>query len=181
MSKSDGTMKTSIAGILSIVLCLAMLGGCASPATHQAMTVQPQPGSVLNPKLKGAIRIDKVTGGKETNPMWMSQVDNDSFAKALENSLAIAGYLVPGTTNAPYALSADLKELNQPLIGLTFDVKSSVLYKLTGPDRGKEFAVNATGTATPSDAFVALERGRIASERSILENIKALLKELERF
>lgn len=174
-------MNTNFAGILCIVMFLAMLGGCASPATHQAMTVQPQPGAVLNPKLKGAIRIDKIAGGKDTNPLWTSQVDNDTFSKALENSLAIAGYLVPGNTKAPYALSADLKELNQPLFGLTFDVKSSVLYRLTGPDMGKEFPVNATGSASPSDAFVGVERLRIANERSILENIKALLKELERF
>ena len=174
-------MKKRISSIYTILLCVATLGGCATSATHEAMTVQPRVDAVVNPKLKGAIRLDAITGGKDTNPLWTSQVDNAGFKKALEDSLAIAGYLVPANGTAPYTLSAELKELDQPLFGLTFDVKSSVLYKLTGKDTAKEYPVNVTGTAGVSDAFVAIERLRIANERSIQENIKGLLKALERF
>lgn len=69
------------------------------------------------------------------------------------------------------------------MFGLTFDVKSNIVYKLESTDPttsySKSIPVNATGTATTSDAFVAIERLRIANERSILENIKALLKQLQ--
>ncbi len=37
---------------------------------------------------------------------------------------------------------------------------------------------SATGTATTSDAFVAIERLRIANERSVKENIKEFLRQL---
>lgn len=166
---------------IAVALGLSQLGGCATSATSQAMTVQPQAAAVVNPKLKSAIRVSAVTGGKDTNPLWTSQVDNDGFKKALEDSLAIAGYLAAPNANAPYALTADLKELDQPLFGLTFDVKSSVVYKLSGNGAAKEMPVATTGTAGVSDAFVAIERLRLANERSIQENIKALLKELESF
>jgi len=174
-------MKNRLSIVSVLMLCVAALAGCATSATHQAMTVQPQASAVVNPKLKSAIRVDAVNGGKDTNPLWTSQVDNAGFKKALEDSLAIAGYLATANASAPYTLSADLKELDQPLFGLTFDVKSSVVYKLSGNGSSKEYPVNVTGTATTSDAFVAIERLRIANERSIQENIKALLKELERF
>ena len=174
-------MKNKFVVVFVLVLGIAQLTGCATSATPQAMTVQPQAGAVVNPKLKSAIRVDAVNGGKDTNPLWTSQVDNVGFKKALEDSLAIAGYLAPANAASPFTLSADLKELDQPLFGLTFNVKSSVVYKLSGNGASKEFPVTVAGTATTSDAFVAIERLRIANERSIQENIKALLKELERF
>lgn len=174
-------MKNRLVVVSVLVLCVAELTGCATPATSQAMTVQPQAATVVNPKLKSAIRVDTITGGKDTSPLWTSQVDNEGFKKALVDSLAIAGYLTPANATAPYTLSAELKELDQPLFGLTFDVKSSVEYKLSGNGSTKNYPINVTGTATPSDAFIGIERLRIANERSIQENIKALLKELERF
>ena len=174
-------MIKRVSSICTILLCVATLAGCATSATHEAMTVQPRADAVVNPKLKGAIRVDAISGGKDTNPLWTSQVDDAGFKKALEDSLAIAGYLVPANGTASYTLSAELKELDQPLFGLTFDVKSSVLYKLIGKNTAKEYPVNVAGTARVSDAFVAIERLRIANERSIQENIKGLLKELDRF
>ena len=145
------------------------------------MTVQPTEHAALNPKLKGAIRVESVTGGADTNPLWESKVDNDSFKKALEDSLSIAGYLAPGNSDAPYVISAALEKLKQPFIGLTFDVTSTVLYKISGNSIKKEYPVTATGTATMSDAFVGVERLRIANEKSIKENIKALLIQLQNF
>jgi hypothetical protein len=173
---------TSGIRLAAVALAVAVaLGGCATPATYQAMTVQAQPELAANPKLKGAIRLDTVTGGKDTNPLWTSQVDSAGFAKALEGSLASAGYLAPAGSTAPYALSAELKTLDQPLFGFAMSVSSTVLYKLSGSGAAKEYPVTAAGSASVSDAFVAIERLRLASERSILENIKMLLRELQAF
>jgi uncharacterized lipoprotein YajG len=165
------------------ILCAVLLNlsGCATPATSQAMTVKPGTTAAVNPKLKGAVKVADVTGGKETNPLWTSQVDNAGFKKALSDSLAISGYLAPDASKAKYSVSAELMELEQPIIGFNFDVKSNVNYKLAGPASARAYPVKATGTATVSDAFVAIERLRIANERSVLENIKQFVNELSKF
>jgi hypothetical protein len=160
---------------------LLNLGGCATPATSQAMTVKPGVVAAVNPKLKGAVAVADVSGGKDTNPLWTSQVDNAGFKKALEDSLNISGYLATDPAKAQYKVSANLKSLEQPLFGLTFDVKSQVDYKVAGPAGAKPIPVAATGTATPSDAFVAIERLRIANERSVMENIKEFLNQLAKY
>lgn len=157
------------------------LAGCATSAAPQAMTVKAGDAAVAHPKLKGAIRLAEVTGGKETNPMWTSQVDGASFKRALEDSLANSGYLATDPAKAPYVVSAKLAELDQPLVGFTLDVKSNVAYQLTGPGVSRTYPVNAVGSATVSDAFVAVERLRISNERSILENIKAFINQLAKF
>lgn len=174
-------MNYRVSIVLALAISAAILGGCATSATHQAMTVLPQDNAVVNSKLKSAVRIGTVTGGQETQSMGASQVDNAGFKKALENSLANAGYLALTDIGAPYTLSAELYVLDQPAFGLTFNVRSSVVYKLRGNGSAKDFQIHATGTATVSDAFPAIKRLRIANERSIFESIKALLKELQSF
>ncbi len=156
------------------------LSGCATPATSQAMTVKPGTTAAVNPKFKGALKVGEVTGGKDTNPLWTSQVDNAGFKKALQDSLAISGYLAPDAGAARYEVSANLVSFEQPLFGLTLDVASSTSYRLLGNGIDRTFPVTATGTASTSDAWVAIERLRIANERSILENIKAFINELAR-
>ena len=163
---------------LAALVAAVQLSGCATPATSQAMTVQPGTTAPVNPKLKGAVKVGEVAGGKDTNPLWTSQVDNAGVRKALQDSLAISGYLAPEAGGARYEVSASLVSLDQPLFGLTLDVKSVVNYKLTGAGMDKSLPVTATGTATTSDTWVAIERLRIANERSILENIKAFINQL---
>lgn len=167
--------------LAAVVAAPLVLGGCATPATPQAMTVQPADAGPANPRLKGSLKVASVTGGKETNPMWTSQVDNAGFKKALEDSLAGAGYLAAPGALPRYEVSAEMVSLDQPMFGLTFEVKSKVNYRLSGPGTEKRYPIEATGTATTSDAFVGVERLRIGSERSILENIKAFLRELSVF
>ncbi len=160
-------------------LLLAQLSGCATPAKPQAMTVQPTQINVpAGDALKGKLKIGEISGGKSTNPLWTSQVDNAAFKTALQDSLAIAGYTASNPADAEYEVKANLVSLDQPLFGLTLDVKSNVSYQLTGPDVQKTFAINAIGTAGPGDAFVAVQRLRMANERSIMENIKSFIGEL---
>lgn len=169
-----------VCAVASAVVIL-QLTGCATSATPQAMTVKPGTTAAVNPKLKGALKLGDITGGKETSPMWKSQVDNAGFTKALQDSLAISGYLATDPAQAKYVVSANLAELDQPLMGFTFDVKSNVVYQLTGPGVLRSYPVKATGTATVSDAFAAVERLRLSNERSILENIKEFINQLAKF
>lgn len=161
-----------------VLVTLSNLTGCATPATSQAMTVKPGTTALLNAKLKGAVSVGAVSGGKDTNPMWTSQVDNAGFKKALTDSLAITGYLAGAAAPAAYEVTATLEALEQPLFGFTFDVKSKVTYAVKGGGVERSIPVSATGTATTSDAFVAIERLRIANERSILENIREFINQL---
>lgn len=170
-----------LAAAAAALAALLNLAGCATPATSQAMTVKPGTMAPANPRLKGQVAIAEVKGGKETNPMWTSQVDAPGFRKALNDSLAIAGYLATDPNAAKYKVSADLLSLDQPLFGFTFDVKSKVKYQVTGSGAPRSYDVQATGTASTSDAFVGVERLRIANERSILENIKEFMNRLAAF
>jgi uncharacterized lipoprotein YajG len=174
-------MKKNIVRWLAMAAATAALlnlAGCATPATSQAMTVKPGTIAPANAKLKGQVAVADVKGGKETNPLWTSQVDAAGFRKALTDSLAISGYLAPEGAPAKYKVSADLLALEQPLFGLTFDVKSDVKYQVTGASAPRTYDIKATGTASTSDAFVAIERLRIANERSVLENIKEFIGRL---
>lgn len=162
-----------------LTLCVVFITGCATPASQQSMSVTTQDmPATLNPSLKGQMVVNNVTGGKETNPMWTSQVDAQGFKGALDKSIAVAGYKASDASRAKYSIDADLQNLNQPMFGFTFDVVSTVLYTVTGEGAQKQFPVTATGTASTSDAFVGVERLRIANERSIKENIKIFLQRL---
>jgi hypothetical protein len=161
---------------ISLLFSLVIIiSGCATPANQKAMAIRVDEASSLsNKNLHKLFDVGTVSGGKETNPLWTSQVDNASFKLALVDSLKSLNYL-SNDDKALYKIDATLQELKQPVIGLSFDVTSVVTYKLEGSGFSKNYPITATGTATVSDAFLGLERLRIANERSIQENIKIFI------
>ncbi len=174
-------MRISPLKLVVLLVALFHLGGCATGAKSQAMVVHPQAGVSSSDKLLGTMQVASVTGGKETNPMWASKVDNQEFRDALVKSLNIAGYLAPHGKEPVYQIYADLKTLDQPIIGLTFNVVSTVDYRVVSAEGEKTIPVTATGTAGVSDAWAGVARLRIANERSISENIKVFLQNLGAF
>lgn len=163
-----------------IFVILALLSGCAAaPANKAAMTVKPEMVStIVKEQHKGKFTVNSVAGGKATNPFWTSQVSNENFEAALKESLAVSGLNAEDAATSKYKIDADLVSLKQPVIGLTFDVVSTVNYRVYHDAFEKVFPITATGTATTSDAFVGITRLKIANEKSILENIKAFIKAL---
>lgn len=160
------------------IAAVSLLQGCATPAQSGAMTVSNvDTRFTTNSDLAGKMAVQSVSGGQSTNPMWASQVDSNGFKVALSNSLRSAGY--EAQDNPTYIINAELQALVQPMFGLSFDVVSTVRYTVDGNGKHKRFPVTATGTATVSDAFVGVERLRIANERSIKENIKKFLEQLQ--
>ena len=159
-----------------LILTVVFLTGCATSASHNAMSmgIGDIPAK-LNPELKGNVNIRNVSGGQDTNPLWVSKVDNQGFKSALEQSLIAIGYMAPRGSTAKYQVDATLQDLDQPAFGLTFDVKSTVTYTISGESGEKFFPVTAIGSASISDAFIGMERMRIANERSIKENIKLFI------
>lgn len=165
--------------IVSILIAAyTCLNGCATPAETQAMTVGLDSSISQNPKLKGKVALGNIAGGQETNPLWTSQVDNQSFREALRGSLNAFGYLATDPSTASHKVDANLMSLVQPAFGLSLDVQSSIQYVVTTGSNSKEQVINATGTGTFSDAAMAIARLRIANEKSIKENISQFLKTL---
>jgi len=163
---------------LGVAVVALALVGCASPASHQGMSISSIEVPIkASEKLKGQIYIRKVSGGQDTNPIWISQVDSPTFKTALESSLASMGYR-SNSPDAKYRVDADLQDLNQPGFGLTFNVQSTVSYTVATGGASSSVPITATGTATVSDAFLGVERMKIANERSIKENIKAFIERL---
>ena len=160
-------------------LALLLLAACSTPATQQSMSIALQDvPAQTNPGLKGKVVVGNVTGGKETNPMWTSQVDTQSLKGALDKSIALAGYKAAEPADAKYRVDAHLNELNQPTFGISFDVVSTILYTITGEGKQKQIPVTATGTAGGMESFMGNERLRLANERSIKENLKLFIQKL---
>jgi len=171
-------MFRTVISFLACSVVVVAIQGCATNATQAGMSVNPgdlagKPSS----NIKGAVAVRSVTGGKETNPLWTSEVDNNGFKNALIQSINVMGY---GSSNdkAKYFIDAELQKLDKPIIGITFDVTSTVNYRVSGEGFQKDFPISATGTATFSDAWAGLERLRMANEKSMKENIKLFLIEL---
>jgi hypothetical protein len=154
---------------------LLALGACA---TQQAMTVAPSALEAPVPRLKNAVAVRSVNGGQAMNVLTVPGVPNEPFKAALEGSLAANGYLASEGTTPKFYIDAEIQDLDQPLIGLEYDVKSSVLYKVSGAGPVKTYPIKATGTAGFSDSPLGADRMRIANERAMQQNIKSFLQAL---
>ena len=155
------------------------LSGCAEPARIDQMVATPTAQLPQASNLRNAIAVNAVTGGSSTNPLWVSKVGNAEFQTALENSLKNAGMLASGPSR--YRLETSLVSLDQPMIGFDLTVRSGVQYMLTDTATNQivfNKPVNAEFTAHVSDAFIAVERLRLANEGSIKANIQMFLDQL---
>ena len=104
-----------------IILSVAVLSGCATPAAVEQMAVS-LPITQTNAALKNSVGVAEVTGGRETNPLWTSQVSSEGFKRALEQSLENAGMYSKIVAGSKYQLVADLTRLDQPMLGFDMTV-----------------------------------------------------------
>ena len=162
------------------IFAVALLAGCATPAAVEQMAVS-LPITQTNPALKNSVAVAEVTGGRDTNPMWTSQVSSDAFRRALEQSLESAGMFSKIIAGSKYQLTADLTRLDQPMIGFDMTVGSSVRYSLIETQTRKEVyarVIQISYTAKMSDAFIGSQRLKLANEGSVKANIEAFIKDL---
>jgi ABC-type uncharacterized transport system auxiliary subunit len=170
---------------LSFALAFALaLAGCATPArvdrmqTSSSLAVRT---SVAASPLKETITVKDVTGGKDTNPMWVSSVSSADFSRALESSLKDVGLLSGNNQASKYQLIAHLQKLDQPMFGASMTVTATVQYSLVERSTNKEvFArtVSLPYTAAWNDAFMGSERVKLANEGAIRVNIQQLIDAL---
>jgi hypothetical protein len=169
-------------GMRAAALALvAALGACATAADPGAMTVAtPQAATAPFPAaLQHAMCVRDVTGGEDTNPLWVSKVDDQGFKAALSSSLDSAG-LSAGSGTCVYPVDVHLLGLSQPSVGFDMTVTSHVNYKVYDAS-GQPFVlatIDAPYTATVSDAFVGMERLKLANEGSIRTSIQMFFDKL---
>ncbi|MBY0336640.1 MAG: hypothetical protein K2X11_08505 [Acetobacteraceae bacterium] len=165
-----------MAGLLAVALV-----GCAAGANPGAM-VPPVSGETIvstGSRLRQAVAVGTISGGRETNPLWTSQVSDPAFAEALRQSLATHALL--SVNNQAFRLDARLLELNQPFIGLDMEVTARVAYRLTRVSDGAvvfETEIRSPFTATFGSSLYAVERLRLGNEGAIRENIRQFLAQL---
>ncbi|MCH8685995.1 hypothetical protein [Pedomonas mirosovicensis] len=169
--------------ILMLMLAGLALAGCASGAKPGAMVVPVNEARLVTEQspLFQSMQVQEVSGGQKTNPMWTSEVSNEAFAEALRQTLSAHALLA--AEDGKYVLKAQLVELKQPVFGFTFTVKARVRYTLAKADGSETLLdeeVASEFSATTGDAFLGVERLRLANEgaiRTSIENFLNLLLE----
>lgn len=173
-------MKNRVLGI-AITLSFVLLAGCATPARIEQMSATSSAQHrTTNTPLRNNLAIKDITGGTETNPMWVSKVSSSDFEEALEASLKSAGLLADRQAG-DFVLTADLMKLEQPFIGIDMTVTSSVRYMVVERATGKtvfDSTLTTPYTAKFSDALIGMERLKLANEGAIRTNIGELLSRL---
>jgi hypothetical protein len=159
--------------LLAVSSFIVVLSGCASPATHQGMipatfeTVARHPHSVSV----------YVTGGQETNSMWISQISDSAFSQALVESITksqVFTHVIEGR-GGDYLLTVLLASMDQPSFGGSLTVRMEAGWTLKNAATGAvvwQESVHSSHTATMGDAFIGAERLRLATEGAARNNIR---------
>lgn len=165
-------------GMLVAAISLALaLTGCSTPATREAMTPQ---GVVVSKHYPYSVQI-LTSGGAETDATSGSNISDTDLKAAIEGAVIqskVFKSIVQGA-GGDYELSVRVVSLSKPMFGATFTVEMEAAWSLTKvADRSvlMRKSVKSSGTATMSDAFVAVTRLRLAVENAARENISHGLK-----
>ncbi|MEO1193939.1 MAG: hypothetical protein AAFY02_19440 [Pseudomonadota bacterium] len=175
-----------VIGYLALVACVVGLAACAKPARVAQMSSGAVDSARIadNATIQGSLELGPVTGGEETNPLWTSEVGPAEFHQALDQSLQASGLLAVAPDSAPFVLTANLVEMDQPLFGADVRVTSTVDYEVTERVGGAPYfkkTLVVGYTADFSDALLGVERLRLANEGSIRVNISAFVQEFVTF
>jgi len=168
----------------SALLAATLLVGCAAPARVDQMQVSTSPAARIaagTSELRENVVVRDVTGGKETNPMWISNVSSGDFERALEASLKDAGLWAPNRQASKYQLIVHLEKLDQPFGGFDMTVTANVRYSLVERASNKtvfERTLVTPYTAKLGDAFLGVERMKLANEGAVRSNIQQLIDQL---
>lgn len=164
----------------ALVLVAFQLTGCATGASAPNMTYQYSGNAKpINRSLINNISVGEVTGGEKTNPMWKSEISNENFKTALQQSLENANLY--SSDNAKYILSANLVNLDQPNFSFNTTVKAVVHYALSRANDNKVIYstdIPSSYTAPVSSDFYGVARLRDANEGVAKASIQQLITNL---
>jgi len=159
----------------------ALAAACAAPADVRQMTAGAPAAAdgPLDPALRNAVCVELVDGGKKTNPLWVSEVDNRSFLDALEASLANHGLLAPNDESCRFGVEAHLLGLSQPYISIDVEVTANVNYRVRRPGAADLYLIR-TERAAYIERFTAdkplwATRLKAANEGAVRKNIRSFI------
>ncbi len=163
-----------------ISLCLLLSSGCNIAANSDRMV--PEEFEIVK-KHPFTVSVNESTGGRETNPLWTSEISNSAFTRALNNALIKSGVFqsVIKGNNANYSLNVQIINYSHPLMGIDFDVNIKTKWDLM---ETKTFEIiwsdiiKTTYRAKFTDTLLAAERLQKANEGSVRVNIKEGIKRL---
>jgi len=163
--------------VLSFGLFL-LTTGCAANSTRMV----PDSFEVVK-KHSHTVTVNESVGGRETNPLWTSQISNSEFAKALSEALAKSGVFqsVIKGKGADYILDVTILHYDQPILGIDIDIRMKTTWELTDAKTLKPVwtdTFETTYRAKLTDALIAAERLQKANEGSARTNIKEGIKRL---
>jgi hypothetical protein len=167
-----------IVKLFFIAIITTHLYGCASGAKPENMTFSSEHINQYDPSLENSVNLTKVYGGETTNPLWTSEISNEAFRTALLTSLINEGLYAE---SGRFELKATLERVDQPIFGLDFEVTTYVRYTLTDSQTSEVIfseLIDAAFTAGIGDAFVGVQRLRLANEGAGKSNIEALMNKL---
>jgi hypothetical protein len=159
--------------------CLLFVVGCAARASKMI------PASFdVEKKHPYSVKVE-VIGGKETHPLWTSQISDTAFTEALGNAIVQSGVFtkVVKDEGADYLLDVTVLNYDQPAIGLDFDIKMETKWELSKAGEYKRIWTDTISTTYRSklgDALVAAERLQKANEGAVRVNIEEAIKRLSR-
>jgi hypothetical protein len=180
MNKSGDSLARHFPRASLTIVGLLLLAACATPADPKHMAVtQASIAPGFPEALQHAMCVRSVSGGENTNPLWVSEVGNPEFREALTSSLSNAGLLSP-QNSCKYFVDVNLLGVSQPTVGVSMTVKSYANYKVyDGPGNPILLAtISASYTAGAFDAFAGYVRIKHATEGSIRESISQFLDKL---
>lgn len=172
-------MKSSLLRFCILLSFIGGVVGCASPANKEEMTPKDL---VVAQKFSSTVQV-RTAGGSETGAMDSSNISDADLKAAIESAIANTQLFskVVQVGDGNYLLSVSVTSLTKPAFGLTFTVNLETAWTLTNMATKKvEFrkAITTTGTATFSDAAVAVGRLQMAVERAAQKNISQGLAEI---
>jgi hypothetical protein len=154
----------------AISLCL-LTAACARPALPLAMAAYVRPVIEPPPAYRNAIMVASVTGGLDTDPLVVSEVDNRRLAEALELSLRDAR--LGAIEGGRFRLEAYLKKLDQPVTPGPRTVTATVMYQLSEIPSGDLYYQRTLITSASSSSV------QLANEEALRANIARLIVELD--
>ena len=174
-------MRKTMLSYSLLVGVAILITGCASTARVDNMIIEAQPSQrIIKTPLRNNLAIRDVTGGKETNPLWKSNVGSSDLEQALEESLRSVG-LLADRQSGRYMIIAHLNSLDQPSIGINFTVTASVSYTVVERATGKNIydrTIVLPYTANFGDHLYGVARLRLANEGAIRVSITQLVGDL---
>src|SRR5262245_40387955 len=174
-------MSNLLRAVLAALALLA-LAACARPPMYEA---RPPDLAGLDlsrgpaPAYRNAITVGSVSVGQDSPMPWRSNVSPAEIQETLVRTLQLAGLGVP--QGGRFRLDVVLVSLQRPYAGFAMTVPAQIAYRLTEVATGTvvyNSVLTTLGNASLDDAITNEMRLRIADERAVRANLRALVGEL---